>query len=226
MLSDKYKIDENSGVTREEVEEFLAMGGELPEYDPNLDAIQKITPVADTTAANLAKDTVRQTRCLKAPEKERYSFIKDFPTAIVRIAQAEFPNAKTQTDALVAYIFCNCPDVDMSNEAILAITDAQKDLIYGYEKSAFSEFNSRLQALAKKSDNISNDIFMLRTLITYLLYDYLNIGNPDHRYIPGNGRNFDITDKGRLLDFLDDMMLANKKLKEQIDQSKGSPTLW
>ncbi len=114
----------------------------------------------------------------------------------------------------------------MSNEAILAITDAQKDLIYGYEKSAFSEFNSRLQALAKKSDNISNDIFMLRTLIGYMLYDYLNIGNSGHNYIPGNGRNFDITDKGRFLDFLDDMELANKKLKEQVNNSKGSPTLW
>lgn len=224
-MPDRYEIDENSNVTREEVEEFLALGGELPEYDPNLD-IPTITPVADTTAANLAKDNIKQTRKLKAPKKIQTSYIRNFPAAIIKIAQAEFPNAKTQTDALVAYIFCNCPDVDMSNEAMFALTDDQKDLIYGYEKSAFSDFHSKLKSLSKKSDNISNDIFMLRTLIVYMLYDYMNLGNPDNKYIMENGKNFDITDSGRFLDFLDDMMLANKKLKQQVENAKGSPTLW
>lgn len=215
--------------TEEEIKKFEAMGikpialYDEDEIKTSLTEDDRLSISEDTTASNLAKENIAKVKKLKAPKtSQAFSVLREVPQTIVKIAYAAFPAAKNQTDAVVAYLFCNCPEIAMSNEAIFALTDAQKALIQNYGESAFSDFSSKLKQMMKKLDKLSNENSFNEMMLAHFVYDYMAISTPNHKYRPENGKNFDITDNGRFLDFLDDMKLAWKKYKQQTDYRDGA----
>lgn len=201
----------------------------MPEFDDDLE-VQPLTIESfdigedNSSAVRGSSASKKRVNKTKVSDKVSFSILKKFPTSFIKIAQMEFPDAQNQTDAVVAYLYCNCPEVAMNNSATFALTDAQKQLIHDHEKNAFEDFNSRLQTLSKKIDKISDENLFIKMITLYHLYDRIGITDAHgNRYSPENAKNFDITDGGHFLDFADDMDAQQKNFKQQTNYRKGNP---
>lgn len=158
---------------------------------------------------------------VRAPASDKFSCIRGFPAVIVRIARIEFPEAKNNTDALVAYMCCFCPDL-MENASLLQmLTDDQKYLIKGHPDNSYTTVSSRLLDMKKKLDKLSNDHMFLETVGLFTLYDRLGLRMSDLH--PDSLTGLDLDDNGRFLEFFSQMEKAVASLKERKASRDGRP---
>ena len=120
-------------------------------------------------------DRIHGRKRTKAADNGNYSVVREFPTFILRMARAAFPNATNNTDALVAYLATMCPDVQDSSDFNKYVTDNQKDLIDDANTGVYSELSDRMLMVKKKLDAMANNDTTIKLLLYLLVADRYNL---------------------------------------------------
>lgn len=157
---------------------------------------------------------------MKSDKNPGQSILKSFPTSICVIARREFPNAKNNTDAVVAYMYVHCPELIESQRVKNELSPSQWDLIRDRKASSEGSVNDRLLALMKKSDSLSKDIDRIRLVVDYILYhrlsfEEINIGDLSQLNV-----NSILDRHDRFLSFerqMDDVHVQYKDIKDERD---------
>ena len=113
---------------------------------------------------------------MKADSNLHRSILPDFPKAICQIARREFPEAKKNTDAVVAYMYIHCPELIESQRVKNELTDEQWELIRERKASAESSVNERLLAIMKKLDKVSSVMGRIGFAADFDMYRLLGRG--------------------------------------------------
>lgn len=160
-------------------------------------------------------------RKMRAPSSDKLSVLRNFPTVLVKIARMEFPEAKNNTDAVVAYLCCFCPELMENNSLRQVLTLDQSALIKEHPESSYTTMASRMLAIKKKLDNLSNDALFLQAITLYTLYDRLGLRmeSPDFSAVEG----VDLEDRGHFLEFFEQMEKAVQSLKARKAAKDGRP---
>ena len=153
-----------------------------------------------------------QTARMKAGKDPKCSVLKEFPTAICRIARREFPDARTNTDAIVAYMYIHCPELLESQKVKVNLSDDQWALITSKNASAESTIQERLVNLQKKDDKILSKLNFDQVVSLYMLYCYT--ASPDKSFAR-HGISFDtMLDSNRFLQFVLEMENISRRFLE------------
>lgn len=113
---------------------------------------------------------------MKADNNPHKSILPDFPKAICQIARREFPDAKKNTDAIVAYMYIHCPELIESQRVKNELTEDQWELIRERKASAESSVNDRLLAIMKKLDKMSAHMGRIGFVADFDMYRLLGRG--------------------------------------------------
>ena len=113
---------------------------------------------------------------MKAENNPHKSILPDFPKAICQIARREFPDAKKNTDAVVAYMYIHCPELLESQRVKNELTDEQWELIRERKSSAESSVNERLLSILKKLDKLSGEVGRIGFAADFDMYRLLGRG--------------------------------------------------
>lgn len=158
---------------------------------------------------------------IMAPASDKTSVLRNVPTVIVKIARLEFPDAKNNTDAVVAYLCCFCPGIMENNSLREMLTVDQKELIRSHPESSYTTTANRLLQLKKKMDKLSSEHQLLQVVTLYTLYDRLGLRESSFAADSLNG--VDLEDNGRFLEFVEQMEAAAKALKARKAARDGRP---
>lgn len=157
-----------------------------------------------------------------AYSSDKFSVVRDVPKVIIQMAKGAFPEAKSQTDALVAYLYCYCPEIAANNSLKGVLTAAQKELIREHEGGAYADMASRLLDIKKKLDAQTADNALMKMLLCHIVYDRFGFKdcNPDHDDIS----EVDFFERnGLLIDFAIMVEQAAKEFRQRKNVKTGRP---
>lgn len=176
----------------------------------------------DAKEGRVRSDRSERLRNVTAPVSDSLSVLRNFPTVIAYIARQEFPEAKNNTDAIVAYMVCFCPEVADNNSLKYVLTPAQKELIDRHQNGSFSDMSSRMRTVAKKLDGQKSDIESMKMMLYYLVYNVFGFRECNPR--PDMLGDVDYMEhNGRLMDFADITDKAAVDFRKRRDNRKGRP---
>ena len=101
------------------------------------------------------------------------AFIKDFPKSLLEIAQAEFPRASNQTDALSAYVAVKSGQYDGLSPEVSELIKS-----WGGDDS-ISSMNDRIANLEKQVAALTNTLENISLGVSYLIFDYMGYRRED-----------------------------------------------
>lgn len=141
-----------------------------------------------------------------APVSGKKVTVRDIPAEIIQAAKAEFPSARNQTDSLVAYIVCNCPELADRERLKAMLTEDQYDLVRNHTASMQQALASKMQLSLKHTSDLGKKVDFLTTAIMFMLYSRLGYLNEDVATADGwDDRDLDGVDGGMFSLFFDVM---------------------
>lgn len=168
-------------------------------------------------------------RPVTAAQGGKVSVLRNFPAALTRLAKIEFPDAKTNTDAIVAYMYCFCPELQDNQDLRSMFTVHQWDLIKHHDGGSYAQLSDRVLANKKKLDQLLVRTSVTEMLAAYVLYDRLGFRFEDIAH----GANMDavvsddiervLEDKGRFMEFIQAVERYLKEFKARKDAIEGRP---
>lgn len=162
---------------------------------------------------------------VQASASEDYGVLRKFPKELVGVARAKFPTAKTNTDAIVAYMCCYCPDIVVNNNLKSSLTQDQLDLMKGFEGNDYKDIAERLLAIKKKMDNQQADIDFLKTVVTFLVFDRQGQtdGEDNASSYPGYKGWNPFERNAKFLPFVRQIEQAQKSYQQDREKKDGRP---
>lgn len=145
----------------------------------------------------------------------KLSVVRDVPKVLLTEMFREFPNARNQTDALVAYTICHSPG-SLLDRALMDLTQDQIDLINTWEGNAFSGIEEKLDKLAPTVQNIQRLVRVVEVLSAYMTYDRLGFRTSDPLTVEDVNLN-----EESLLDFLVKMEGQSTGIQHEKDLMTG-----
>ena len=149
-----------------------AQDKERLEHRQRMEAQVHLEPTTDTVWENpLTQSVTSQSQSpnnIESKVANETSQIRDFPKELVRLAQAEFPEAKTMPDALSAFMIVKSGH--MAND----IPDSVKELVNNYKgENTLKTVEERLQSMERKIKESTVLTEEIHLAMTYVLFDRL-----------------------------------------------------
>lgn len=161
----------------------------LPEAVADTKPVEKV-PVENPEPAAESKESVDVSVPAPVPRKRRmaekkvvlepriqsdYAQIRDFPKSMLSVAKAMFPDARTNTDALAAYVYVMNHmkgDVPDTVKTLAATWDGDKTMV---------ELDARIENLEKSVSSLTSLLQELELGVGFMLFDMLGFrqGNPN-----------------------------------------------
>ena len=162
---------------------------------------------------------------IAAPASDEYGILRKFPKELIGAARAKFPNANTNTDAVVAYMCCFCPEVMVNRQIKSSLSQEQLDLMKDFEGNDYKDIAERLLAIKKKMDNMQSDMDFLKTVVTFLVFDRTSQTDapdmPDG--YPGYKGWNPFEGNAKFLPFARQIEQAQKSYQQDRDKKDGRP---
>ncbi len=108
------------------------------------------------------------------------SVVRDIPLMLMQRIRAEFPEAKNNTDALMAFIVCH-GEGSVVDVGKLALTPSQSSLVRGWGGNGYRDVTNKIEMVMQKAESIIQSTESLELLTTYLILDRLGFcgASPD-----------------------------------------------
>lgn len=159
---------------------------------------------------------------IRAPSSDKFSILRGIPTVITMIARNEFPDAKSNTDAVIAYLCCFCPEVAENPSVRTLLTPDQKSLVKEHREGAYTSMLIRLLTVGKKLDRMSRELSMTQALCMYLMYDRLGLRMHEN-VDPDTMKGCEMDDNGRFMEFYSMMEEICKEFHKRKSAKDGRP---
>lgn len=131
-------------------------------------------PKPAKTSKTSSPSTLNEPTVKKRPRiSSSTAFIKDFPKSLLEIAQAEFPRALNQTDALSAYVAVKSGQYEGVSPEVAELIKA-----WGGDDS-ISSMNDRIANLEKQVSTLTNNLENISLGVSYLIFDYMGYRRED-----------------------------------------------
>lgn len=156
-----------------------------------------------------------------SPACDGTSCVRDLPRVLLRLVRQAFPDARNNTDALVAFL-CTCNPVFLQNNSLRAnLTQSQMDLIRRSPDNSYMTLIRRLDVLQDKLGALAKDHAFLKIVTLFTLFDRLGYRLFEFDTLPEG--TFNLNEGGHFLEFLRKMESTVKEIDRVIKLQDGRP---
>lgn len=218
--------EEDVGASDDDVDNFLgryeAALDDVPERVSTLDIINQASKnaqkqVSGSVNGSSGKNAKKQKSEAKSKgdknvvkrEAGEFAHLRDIPKVLVKCIQSEFPNAKNQNDAVVAWIVCHANET-LIRAVASSLTEDQVEAIKSWQNSAEVSNEHRLDIIVKKLKDLDVAVDTLEMLLSYLVLDRKGFST-EHVNSP---RNINMLENG----VLDVIVRAEEQTKQMRNQ--------
>lgn len=143
------------------------------------------------------------------------STLRNVPKAMLNEMAREFPDARNQTDMLIAYVMCHCPEL-FESRVKGELTDAQRELIQNWQGSPFASMEEKLSGISSSLERLQKLLKVTETVSSYLAFDRLGFRNLSAHTL----NDVDINEPG-FLEFLMRMEAQSQSVQREKDLTLG-----